>query len=69
MGYTTHEFTSAGLTNLYPSLYREFQVVNWSHVDVVVTELDGAQTTMMRSECPVRESDSCVVIESIKFHG
>ena len=69
MGYTAQEFTSANLTRLYPSLYREFQVINWSHVDVVITEANGEQTTRPRDLTPVRESEACVILETISCNG
>ena len=69
MGYSTQEFTSASLTNLYPAYYKELQVINWSHVDIVITEANGEQKTLLRSDTPVKESDACVVIEQRSTNG
>lgn len=69
MGYTTQEFTSAALTNLYPSYYCEMQYINWAHVDVVITKANGVQIALPKSDTPVREEDACIVIESREFNG
>ena len=69
MGYTTQEFTSTALTNMYPAYYKEFQIINWSYVDLVVTDNDGKQTILPRSATPVRESDACAVIEYRSGNG
>ena len=69
MGYTSQEFKSASLTNLYPAYYTELQVINWSHVDIVLTKSNGEQTTMLRSDTPMREEDACVVIERRSCNG
>ena len=69
MGYQSQEFKSASLSNLYPAYYNELQVVNWSHVDIVLTKSNGEQVTMLRSDAPVREEDACVVIEFRSTNG
>lgn len=70
MGYTTQEFTSAGLTSLHPAYYREFQIVNWTSSDIVVTSVDGDQTTIMKANggCLPEESQ-CVCIEYRSCNG
>lgn len=69
MGYTTQEFTSAGLTALHPSLYKEFQIINWTSVDIVVTSADGEQTTLIKSNQGLPEESQCVVIEFRSCNG
>lgn len=69
MGYQSQEFKSASLSNLYPAYYNELQVINWSHVDIVLTKSNGEQTTMLRSDTPMREEDACVVIEHRSTNG
>ena len=69
MGYNTQEFKSASLSNLYPAYYKELQVINWCHVDIVVTESNGKQTMLLRSDTPVKESDAMAVIEYRDTNG
>lgn len=68
MGYTTQEFTSCALSNLYPAYYKEFQILNWTHVDLVVTEADGNQILLPRSG-DILEADACAVIEYRSHNG
>lgn len=69
MGYSTQEFTSSHLTNLHPAFYEESQVVNWTHVDIVLTKSNGTQHVLVKSEQPVREEDACVIIEMREYNG
>ena len=64
MSYTTQEFASTGLTALYPAYYKEFQIINWTSDDIVITESNGKQ--IVRPKCPggqVTDSALCVIIE------
>ena len=63
MGITTQEFTSAGLTAMYPSHYKEFQIINWTCEDIVITEHSGEQFIQQKSTMPVHEGHQCVLIE------
>lgn len=69
MGYSTQEFTSSNLTNMYPAYYEEFQVVNWAHTDIVLTKSNGAQFVLAKSAQPVREQDACIILESRSYNG
>jgi len=63
MGITTQEFTSAGLTAMYPSHYREMQILNFTCEDIVITEYSGEQFIREKSTQTADESAQSVVIE------
>ena len=69
VGYTVEDSQSAALTNIYPALYREMQVINWCSIDVVVTERDGSQSLLPRCPNPVNDGFACVRIEMRKHNG
>ena len=63
MGITTQEFTSSGLTAMYPSHYKEFQIINWTCEDIVITEHSGEQFVQPKSTMPAHEDHQCVLLE------
>ena len=69
MGSTTQEISVCALNNAYPALYREFQIRNWTHVDVVITFKDGSQERLPTENPGYRESDASIEIERLKFNG
>ena len=69
MGITTQEISVCALNNAYPAIYREFQMRNWTHVDIVVTFRDGSQERLPTENPGYRESDASVEIEKLKFNG
>lgn len=69
MGLTTQDISVCALNNAYPALYRELQMRNWTHVDVVVTFRDGSQERIPTSNPNYRETDASVEIERLKFNG
>ena len=69
MGYSTQEFSSAGLTSLHPALYREFQIVNWTLTDIVITSVNGEQTTIIKANTGRTEESQCVCIEFRSCNG
>ena len=69
MGLTTQDISVCALNNSYPALYREMQVRNWTHIDVVLTFNDGSQEILPSQNTAYRESDACIEIEQLKFNG
>lgn len=69
MGYTTQEFNSSGLSPLHPAYYKEFQIVNWTCEDIVITDANGDQVCREKSVEPVAENAQCVVIEYRSTNG
>ena len=69
MGLTTQDISVCALNNAYPALYRESQIRNWTHVDIVVTFRDGSQERITTNNPNYRESDASVEIERLKFNG
>lgn len=59
---TSERITSLALSANYPAFYYEFQVRNWSHVDIVVTDFKGEQH-LVTANTDLRESEACVEIE------
>lgn len=62
-GRSTQEFSSCALSPLYPSYYKEFQVRNWTHVDIVITDNFGNQELVYASKEFI-EREAQVQIES-----
>lgn len=69
MSLTTQDISVCALNNAYPALYREFQIRNWTHVDIVITFRDGTQERLPTENHSYRESDASVEIERLKFNG
>lgn len=69
MSYSTQEFTSSGLSPLHPAYYKEFQIINWSNEDIVITEANGNQIVMQKTVDPVPDNALCVVIEYRTVNG
>jgi len=69
MGLTTQDISACALSNAYPALYREFQLRNFTHVDVVVTFKDGSQERVPTENSQYRESEASVEIAQLKFNG
>ena len=69
MGYKTQEFNSSGLSPLHPAFYKEFQIVNWTCEDIVITDANGDQQYREKSIEPVAENAQCVVIEYRSCNG
>ena len=69
MSYKTQEFKSPGLSPQYPAYYKEFQIVNWTSEDIVITDSNGNQTVREGSCHPVSENALCVVIECRTGNG
>ena len=69
MGPTTQEISVCSLNNSYSALYREFQIRNWTPVDLVVTFRDGTQEKLVTENTAYRESHAGVEIERLKFNG
>lgn len=61
MGVTTAKITSGAFNNAHASFYRELQISNWTHVDLVITDIDGTQTNLLR-ESNIRESEASVEV-------
>lgn len=59
---TSERITSLALSANYPAFYYEFQVRNWSHVDIVVTDFKGEQH-LVAANADLRESEACVEVE------
>jgi hypothetical protein len=69
MGPTTQEISVCALSNAYPGLYRELQVRNFTHVDMVVTFRDGTQEVLPTDNPNYRESEASVELSRLKFNG
>lgn len=59
---TSERITSLALSANYPAFYYEFQVRNWAHVDIVVTDFKGEQHLVI-ANTDLRESEACVEVE------
>ena len=67
MGVITQDTQALPLSTMYSSFYREFQVRNWTHVNIVVTEMTGEQHYL--PPVNTREREAYVEIEARSTTG
>ena len=68
MDQSSSKFTSAGLSSVYDSYYRETQIKNWTPVEITITTSSGEQ--FRRPPCKeIRDFEACVELEERWVNG
>ena len=67
MGVITQDTNAQPLSSMYPSFYRESQIRNWTHVNIVITEMTGEQHCL--PPVNTREREACIEIEARSITG
>lgn len=65
---TVEEGTSLALSSHYPAYYSEFQIRNWTNVDIIVTDFKGRQF-LVKANSFINEDQAYVEIEHRQCDG